>query len=167
MSFTSRLLALLLLITSFIAPLCVAQTILHDLHNQHDAHTAAQERTATRTIHVDMNDDMRFSPASIKVKPGDTIEFIVSNSGKLRHEMVFGSDAALRAHYAAMLKHPDMQHTDPDQITLEPGRQGKLIRHFGNAGSFSFACLQPGHYDAGMQGRIIVSDDTQVQSRTR
>ena len=111
----------------------------------------------TRTIKVDMRDNMRFTPDAIRVKAGDTIRFIVTNSGKIRHEMVFGSDAQLKAHYAAMLKNPEMEHADDNQITLAPGKSGELLWQFSQAGTVNFACLQPGHYDAGMKGSVTVA----------
>jgi plastocyanin len=36
---------------------------------------------AKRTIKVDMTDAMRFNPSSIKVKKGETVRFVVTNSG--------------------------------------------------------------------------------------
>ncbi|MFZ1181488.1 MAG: cupredoxin family protein [Herbaspirillum sp.] len=125
-------------------------------------HDAAIGRTGAaaqvvRTIKVDMNDNMRFSPDSIEVKTGDTIRFVVTNSGRIRHEMVFGTDAQLKSHYAAMLKNPGMKHTDANQISLAPGKSGDLIWQFSQAGTISFACLEPGHYDAGMKGSVNVA----------
>ena len=40
--------------------------------------------------------------------------------------------------------------------TIEPDDQASLIWTFANAGSFAFACLIPGHYEAGMHGRLTV-----------
>src|SRR6478752_2285997 len=40
---------------------------------------------ATRTVQVDMTDGMRFTPADISVKQGETVRFVVRNSGKLKH----------------------------------------------------------------------------------
>jgi uncharacterized cupredoxin-like copper-binding protein len=45
----------------------------------------------TRTIEVDMNDQMRFSPDLIKVNKGDVIRFVHTNSGQLMHEFVLGN----------------------------------------------------------------------------
>src|SRR4030067_1693401 len=50
----------------------------------------------TRNVEVEMNDAMRFSPASIRVKRGETIRFIVRNTGKLKHEMVRGTIEGLK-----------------------------------------------------------------------
>jgi|SRR5450830_11736 len=111
----------------------------------------------TRIVKVDMNDNMRFTPDKLQVKAGDTIKFVVSNSGKLKHEMVFGSAAQLQAHNAAMLKNPEMEHADDSQVSVAPGHSGELIWQFSQAGIVNFACLQPGHYDAGMKGSVTVA----------
>lgn len=113
-------------------------------------------KRVTRTVEVDMTDDMRFKPAAIHVKQGETIRFKVKNAGKLKHEMVLGTEAELQEHYQAMLKMPEMEHADPHAITLEGGKSGEIVWQFTKSGTVPFACLQPGHYDAGMKGSITV-----------
>jgi len=110
----------------------------------------------SRTIVVDMTDAMRFVPASVVVKNGETIRFSVKNSGRLRHEMVLGTSKELREHAELMKKFPQMQHQDPKQVSLDPGASGDLVWQFTKSGTFDFACLQPGHLDAGMRGKIVV-----------
>jgi uncharacterized cupredoxin-like copper-binding protein len=43
---------------------------------------------------------------------------------------------------------------------LDEGRSGEVIWTFSNAGTFEFACLIPGHYESGMHGPIVVSEET-------
>ena len=62
-----------------------------------------------------------------------------------------------RKHGELMKKFPEMEHEDPNQLGLEPGKTGELVWQFTRVGTFDFACLQPGHYEAGMKGRVIVS----------
>lgn len=112
---------------------------------------------ATRTVEVDMTDDMRFSPAGIQVKQGETVRFRIRNAGKLKHEFVLGTDKDLKAHYQAMLKFPEMEHEEPNMITLAGGKTGEVVWQFTQAGKVDFACLQPGHYDAGMKGAVTVA----------
>lgn len=116
-----------------------------------------QAAKVTRTISVDMTDAMRFSPADINAKPGETIRFVVKNSGKIKHEMVLGTVKDLKAHYEAMKKFPGMEHADDNMVTVEPGKSGEIIWQFTKTGKVNFACLQPGHYDAGMKGLIKVT----------
>ena len=111
---------------------------------------------ASRTVEIAMSDEMRFTPASITARKGETIRFVVNNSGKLKHEMVLGSIEELQEHAALMRKFPEMEHADTNQLSVDPGKTGELIWQFTNAGTFDFACLQPGHFEAGMRGRIAV-----------
>jgi len=118
----------------------------------------------TRTIEVDMTDAMRFKPAAISVRQGETIRFVVRNSGRLKHEFVLGTDQALKKHYELMKKSPEMEHSDPDEVTVAPGKTGEVIWQFTRAGRVAFACLQPGHYDAGMKGVIRVTAAREVKA---
>lgn len=112
---------------------------------------------ATRTVNVDMTDGMRFNPASISVKQGETVRFVVKNSGQLKHELVLGTEKELKEHYEAMKKNPEMEHADPNMVTLAAGKSGEIVWQFTKAGKVDFACLQPGHYDAGMKGAVTVA----------
>jgi uncharacterized cupredoxin-like copper-binding protein len=111
----------------------------------------------TRNVAVEMNDSMRFLPDSIRVKRGETIRFIVRNTGKVKHEMVLGTIKELKEHAELMRKFPEMEHADPNQVSVEPGMTGELVWQFSKAGTFDFACLVPGHFEAGMVGKIRVS----------
>lgn len=112
---------------------------------------------ATRTVNVDMTDGMRFNPSSIDVKQGETVRFVVTNSGKLKHELVLGTEKELKEHYEVMKKNPEMEHADPNMVSLAGGKTGEIVWQFTKAGKVDFACLQPGHYDAGMKGAVNVS----------
>ncbi|MEJ8847769.1 cupredoxin family protein [Variovorax rhizosphaerae] len=111
---------------------------------------------ATRTVSIDMNDTMRFIPADIHVKKNETVRFVITNSGVLKHELVLGTEKELKEHYEVMKKHPEMEHADPNMVTLAPGKSGEIVWQFTKAGKVDFACLQPGHYDAGMKGAVNV-----------
>jgi uncharacterized cupredoxin-like copper-binding protein len=110
----------------------------------------------SRTVVVDMTDAMRFTPASVVVKKGETVRFVVKNSGQLKHEMVLGTAKELRQHADLMKKFPEMEHADPNQVSLDGGKSGEFVWQFTRAGTFDFACLQPGHFDAGMRGKVAV-----------
>lgn len=112
--------------------------------------------SVTRTITIDMWDSMRFTPATITVKHNETIKFIVRNRGKIAHEMVLGTEKELKEHYEVMKKNPGMEHADDNMVTVQPGKTGEIIWHFTKAGTVDFACLLPGHYEAGMKGTVKV-----------
>lgn len=141
-----------------------------DMHAGHGEHAHAERaqgnstvgkpgdpKNVSRTIKVTMNDNMRFSPQSIAVKRGEVIQFIVTNAGKIKHEMVIGSTSELQEHAKMMQKFPEMEHAEPNQATVEPGRSGVIVWKFDTAGKVEFACLQPGHFEAGMKGLVEVT----------
>lgn len=109
-----------------------------------------------RTIEVIMDDNMHFAPQKISVKTGETIRFFVRNKGKLRHEMVIGSLEELKQHAIAMRTMPYMKHAEPNMITLAPGQRGGIVWQFDKPGAVDFACLLPGHMEAGMVGTVEV-----------
>ncbi len=117
-----------------------------------------------RTIMITMHDSMRYNPANITVKQGETIKFIVKNSGKTKHELVLGTEKELRKHYELMKKYPEMEHADENMVTVLPGESGEIIWHFTKAGKIDFACLLPGHYDAGMKGTVRVNPQRGVKT---
>lgn len=113
-------------------------------------------KKATRTIRVGMSDKMRFDPQSITVKRGETIRFVVANKGAVLHEMVLGTPQALKEHAELMKKHPGMEHDEPSMAHVKPGATGEIVWQFTKAGDFEFACLIPGHFEAGMVGKVAV-----------
>lgn len=115
---------------------------------------------ASRTVQIDMTDNMRFTPSSVEVKLGETVRFIVKNSGQVKHEMVLGTEKELKEHYELMKKNPDMEHADENMVTVAPGKAGEIVWQFTKAGRIEFACLQPGHLEAGMKGLVTVAGKT-------
>lgn len=134
-------------------------------HQNHEGHghdvqaigMAGEISKVTRTVNINMHDSMRFTPDNVNAKQGETIRFIVKNSGQVKHEFVLGTATALKEHAELMKKFPEMEHSDPNMVTVAPGMSGEVIWQFTKAGKINFACLQPGHYDAGMKGSVMVS----------
>jgi uncharacterized cupredoxin-like copper-binding protein len=113
-------------------------------------------KKGSRTVRIDMSDKLRFTPASLAIKRGDTVKFVVKNSGKLMHEMVLGTMQELKEHAEMMGKHPTMEHDEPYMTHVAPGKTETMVWQFTRAGEFHFGCLVPGHFEAGMVGRIVV-----------
>jgi len=123
-------------------------------------------RRVRRTIKVDMSDTMRYFPEQIRVRRGDTVRFNVHNSGQLPHEMVLGTMDELKKHAVAMRRqhegdatkdhHHVRSHGHSYMAYVEPGDTRPIVWHFTKAGEFYYACLIPGHFEAGMIGTIVV-----------
>ena len=138
----------------------------HDMAGMHkeksgDTHAsmagkAGDPAKVSRTIEMIMDDTMHFTPMQISVKTGETVRFFIKNAGKVTHEMVIGTMTEMNEHAEMMKKMPDMKHAEPNMITLAPGKVGGLVWQFDRAGTVDFACLIPGHMQAGMVGKVEV-----------
>ncbi|MHC8315168.1 copper-resistant cuproprotein CopI [Pseudomonas sp. LB3P31] len=131
---------------------------------------------ATRSVEVVMG-DMTFDPKTIDIKSGETVRFVLVNKGQLLHEFNLG-DAAMHArHQQEMLQMQQsgmltptgmkpmdhgtmdhaMKHDDPNSILVEPGKTAELTWTFGKPTTLEFACNIPGHYQAGMVGKLTIA----------
>lgn len=143
---------------------------------------AAPATKATRTVEVVLQDNS-FSPKSLDVKAGETVRFVLVNKGQLLHEFNLGDAAMHASHQKEMLEmqasgmltatgvkmgnmdhstmgHGNMggmKHDDPNSVLVEPGKTAELTWTFSKAGALEFACNIPGHYQAGMVGKLTVS----------
>ena len=120
------------------------------------ARRTTARRAAKRTIEIRMTDNMRFTPDTIEIRQGETIRFRHMNKGTVMHEFVLGTRAELDEHAALMKKFPNMEHDEPYMAHVPPGTQREIVWTFNRPGEFDFACLLPGHYEAGMVGKIKV-----------
>jgi uncharacterized cupredoxin-like copper-binding protein len=116
----------------------------------------ADPKKAARGVRVEMTDRMRFSPAEITVKRGEIIRFEVVNQGKVEHELVLGTMDSLKQHAEHMKMHPGMDHDEANAVEVPAGKSGVLGWRFTKAGVFYYGCLVPGHFEAGMVGKVTV-----------
>ncbi|MBI5278432.1 MAG: cupredoxin family protein [Burkholderiales bacterium] len=127
---------------------------------QKDWGVAGDAKAVKVTVRHDMKDTMRFTPEFVKVKLGDTVRFVVHNSGKVMHEFVIGTKKENLAHAELMKKFPGMEHDEPYMAHVAPGKTAEIVWTFNRPGEFEFACLIAGHYEAGMKGTIQVRPET-------
>jgi uncharacterized cupredoxin-like copper-binding protein len=118
--------------------------------------TAGKPSRRIEVVAREADGRMLFAPDRVTVAQGEQIEFIVRNEGQLDHEFVLGSPAENAAHARQMASMPDMQHVDPNAARVAVGQDAHLVWRFTKAGTFEFACLVPGHYEAGMKGQASV-----------
>ena len=113
-------------------------------------------KKVTRVVRLEMSDAFRFTPAEVTVKRGETVRFTVRNAGQQLHEMVLGTTEDLKEHAELMKKFPEMEHADANMAHVVPGARGDIVWQFTQRGEYQFACLIPGHYEAGMVGKVVV-----------
>jgi uncharacterized cupredoxin-like copper-binding protein len=146
----------------FAAPVVAALGLALPLY-AHDGPFSAGEpgnpKRPFRTVEVAMKEGdgkMLYEPATLTVKRGEQIKFVIRNVGLLPHEFVLGDEKDNLKHAALMQKYPDMEHDDPNGKTVQPKGAAEILWRFTKRGEFEFACLIPGHREAGMLGKIVV-----------
>ncbi len=105
---------------------------------------------------IEGNGTMAFDPPRIEVFQGEQIKFVIKNAGELDHEFMLETFEANQKHAIEMQKNPEMEHDDPNGKRVVSKKQVDLIWKFSKLGTFEYACLIPGHYEAGMKGVVEV-----------
>jgi uncharacterized cupredoxin-like copper-binding protein len=143
-------------------------------HADYEFGTPGNPDEIDRTIQVSL-EDVYFEPETIDVKAGETIRFVLTNTGELVHEFNIGTPHMHAEHQDEMQMMVDhgvleadkvnfdmmkmemadgitMEHDDPNSVLLEPKGRAEIIWTFAKPMELEFACNIPGHYDAGMAG---------------
>jgi uncharacterized cupredoxin-like copper-binding protein len=153
---------LLLTATSAILATYIAMPRAASAHEDHGHFSAGEPgdpKKPARTIKVIMREEakkMAFEPARITVRRDEQIRFVLENTGIDDHEFVLATVEENRKHAELMKKFPDMEHDDPNAKRLAPAAHSEILWKFTKAGTFEFACLIPGHREAGMLGKVVV-----------
>ena len=131
----------------------------HDGKTIYAAGTPGDPAKPFRVVNLNMTEGsgtMAFDPAEVDVKNGEQVKFILKNAGTMDHEFFLDSFEHNAAHKIEMQKNPEMEHDEPNAQRLTPGKQIEILWKFSKAGTYEFACLIPGHYEAGMHGKVVV-----------
>ena len=131
----------------------------HEAHEHFSAGKPGNPKKPARTVKIVMREDgdrMVFEPSRIEVRRGEQVRFVLDNDGLRNHEFVLATAAENRKHAEMMRKFPEMEHEDPNARRVAPYNRDELLWRFTKRGEFEFACLIPGHYEAGMFGKVIV-----------
>jgi len=109
-----------------------------------------------KEVRIEVDDTMRFSPATWEARAGEPIRIILVNKGKVDHELVIGSEKEIIAHAKEMASPGAKGHHHTNEVSAKPGQQAELVWTFKKPGQYAMACFEPGHYEAGMKGVINV-----------
>ena len=132
--------------------------LAHDA-DHYSAGVPGNAKKPARTVTVVMSDDegaMKFTPDRLDIKKGEQVRFVIQNKGALKHEFTLASVKDNDKHAEMMKKFPDMEHDDPNAKSVDPGKTAEIVWRFTKTGTFEFACLIPGHREAGMHGFVTV-----------
>ena len=100
---------------------------------------------APRLVDIIAGPGDTFRPSEVVVAPGETITFAVTVVGPHTHEFKVGPAAVVGADGDA-----------PEIADIGMMRTKSLTYAFDGPGPYVFACHEPGHYEAGMQGTITL-----------
>lgn len=109
-----------------------------------------------RTVALALADSMRFLPAALAAGRGETLRIVARNEGRERHQIVLGTPAEIAQLRELVRRDPALAREAPSMTPLAPGASGQIVWQFDPPGTVEYACLQPGHYEAGMRGMIAV-----------
>jgi uncharacterized cupredoxin-like copper-binding protein len=139
---------------------------MHDEHGESHSYWFGQPgdaARASRTIRI-IAEDIRFEPAAITVRVGETIAFEIVNQGQLEHEFVLADATAQAEHEKEMqemaraMPGMSMDHRDPNAVSVKAGETKTLPWVFTKAGTLQYGCHVPGHFQAGMVGQVTVTE---------
>ena len=135
--------------------------LAHEGHRAFAAGEPGDAEKPARTVRVAMREEngdrrMLFEPSLVEVRRGEQVRFILVNDGIYAHEFLLDTPERNRRHAEAMRKNPDMEHDDPNGTRVPLAETKEIVWRFTKPGTFEFACLIPGHYEAGMHGQIVV-----------
>jgi uncharacterized cupredoxin-like copper-binding protein len=131
-------------------------TAMDDMESDFSFGAPAHAADADRTVEITASDDLTFDPAEMTVSPGEVITFRVINDGQIPHDFVLGDEAAQEEHEEEMAEMEDMEHDEPNTLSVAVGETKELTWRFGESGTVIFGCHQPGHYAGGMLGHVTV-----------
>jgi len=99
-----------------------------------------------RVVRISATAGLRFLPDAVAVQQGETITFEVTSVGPLVHEFMVGPAADVAA---------DTPGT-PEVADIGMMETRSLTYTVDGPGPYAFACHVAGHYEAGMEGTIVV-----------
>lgn len=122
--------------------------------------TAGSPTGGVRNVVVEVDDNRRIVPGKWQAQQGQPVRLIVVNTGQSKHELLVGPADELGAHVQSM-KEPEAGHHGHDNaVSVAPGQTAAMLLNFDAPGEWGIACLEPGHFEGGMQGVVDVAPNT-------
>lgn len=148
--------------TSADDPVVEADVATEEDHATEETGQDAVSDDVDRVIEVDMT-EFAFAADSFAFTPGETVKFVVTNSGVAEHEFRLSNQDRVDEHIAGGHDDHDEAPDDDDEAAHEAGAEDVvLVLAAGETGTLVFTfpendhdytaivCLIPGHYEAGM-----------------
>lgn len=99
-----------------------------------------------RVVRVIAGPGYTFTPSIVPIVAGEAITFVVTATGPTVHEFKVGPAGEVRAD----------SELAPEIADIGMMQTKALTYTFDGPGPYSFACHEPGHFEAGMEGTISI-----------
>jgi uncharacterized cupredoxin-like copper-binding protein len=103
-----------------------------------------------RIVWMSMDDTLKFMPDSVTVSKGETIRFVLTNVGQVTHEFQVGP-----ADMVAADNVDGVLNVEKDELVA--GHTFAVDYTFSGDGPYAYACHEPGHFEAGMKGVVVLA----------
>ena len=120
-----------------------------------DSETPGPAPSGVRSVEIQAVDSLRFEPDEVSVDAGETIRFVLVNTGGEDHEFVLGDESLQESH--EMDGHEGHGDDALAAVDLSPGSTVEVTVTFDEPGSLLYGCHVQGHYEAGMVGTVTVA----------
>ena len=136
-------------------------TAATDDHHAGDTDVAPHDDTAA-IVEVSVT-EFSFDHDAFAVKAGETVSFVVTNSGRIDHEFRLTTEHAAHEHMEEHVgDHVDHMtaegsHHEENFVMIAPGATETLTMTFHDDADFDVAgCLLPGHWEAGLFSPLTI-----------
>ncbi len=134
---------------------------------------APQATPGAGAIQVKMG-EFYFKPETIQLKAGQQVRIELVNEGKVEHEFMVGREVEMHEGKAETFEKDffegiEIAHTvEEGKLMKEPGHGTEVELESGGKATLTFTvpadrkgeweigCFVPGHYEAGMKGKLVV-----------
>ncbi len=145
--------ATVLITLSLVTAACSSAVTADDDHVAEEVDHEETSSEVDRVVEVELT-EFDIAADSFVFTPGETVEFVVTNSGVVQHEFRLSNSDRVEEHLAG--GHDDeAEHSDEAEdvaLVLTAGESGTLVFTFpeNDHDYTAIVCLLPGHYEAGM-----------------
>ena len=133
-----------------------------DEHSDADDQAYLEAAAKEALFLIDMS-DLSFTPGVLEVKAGEVIEIAIQNTEATLHDFTIDKvDADVHISYLAgtgQHEHAEAAKDADVHFALTEAGSGIVHLKIHEPGEYVFYCSVPGHQEAGMEGKLIVTQD--------